>query len=241
MAPVILRLRRGRHDEVRILSTGQHRSLLDRALADFDLAADDDLDLMRPDQTLADLTARAVTAALASLRGAEARPGPRPGRYHHGLLRRPGLLLPPHPVRAHRGRAADGPALFPISRGEEPGAGRAPGRGPFCPHRGGEAQSAPRGDRPDERPRDGQHRDRCAPDDGRTPSHLARRAEHAEVPAGDGAPPREFRRSLAGDLPRPPRPGTALSRLERRLPGPPESTRSPGRRRACSSITSGST
>jgi UDP-N-acetylglucosamine 2-epimerase (non-hydrolysing) len=62
MAPVILRLRRGRHDEVRILSTGQHRSLLDRALADFDLAADDDLDLMRPDQTLADLTARAVTA-----------------------------------------------------------------------------------------------------------------------------------------------------------------------------------
>ena len=62
MAPVILRLRRGRHDEVRILSTGQHRSLLDRALADFDLAADLDLELMRPDQTLADLTARAVTA-----------------------------------------------------------------------------------------------------------------------------------------------------------------------------------
>ena len=62
MAPVILRLRRGVLDEVRILSTGQHRSLLDQALADFGLAADDDLELMRPEQTLADLTARAVTA-----------------------------------------------------------------------------------------------------------------------------------------------------------------------------------
>jgi UDP-N-acetylglucosamine 2-epimerase (non-hydrolysing) len=61
MAPVILRLRRGVLDEVRILATGQHRLLLDQALADFGLTADEDLDLMRPDQTLADLTARAVT------------------------------------------------------------------------------------------------------------------------------------------------------------------------------------
>ena len=62
MAPVILRLRRGSHDQVRILSTGQHRSLLDQALADFGLAADTDLLLMRPDQSLADLTARALQA-----------------------------------------------------------------------------------------------------------------------------------------------------------------------------------
>ncbi len=67
MAPVILRLRRSGLEEVRILSTGQHRSLLDQALADFGLAADDDLDLMRPDQTLADLTARAVTALARAL------------------------------------------------------------------------------------------------------------------------------------------------------------------------------
>jgi UDP-N-acetylglucosamine 2-epimerase (non-hydrolysing) len=62
MAPVILRLRRSGLEDVRILSTGQHRSLLDQALFDFGLAADLDLDLMRPDQKLADLSARALSA-----------------------------------------------------------------------------------------------------------------------------------------------------------------------------------
>jgi UDP-N-acetylglucosamine 2-epimerase (non-hydrolysing) len=62
MAPVVLRLRVAALDKVRILATGQHRSLLDLALADFGLTADDDLDLMQPDQSLAELTARAVTA-----------------------------------------------------------------------------------------------------------------------------------------------------------------------------------
>jgi UDP-N-acetylglucosamine 2-epimerase (non-hydrolysing) len=62
MAPVIVRLRRDCLEDVRILSTGQHRSMLDQALCDFGLAADDDLDLMRPDQKLADLTARALSA-----------------------------------------------------------------------------------------------------------------------------------------------------------------------------------
>ena len=62
MAPVILRLRRdGSGFDCRVLATGQHRGLLDLALADFGLAADVDLDLMRPDQDLADLTARALT------------------------------------------------------------------------------------------------------------------------------------------------------------------------------------
>jgi UDP-N-acetylglucosamine 2-epimerase (non-hydrolysing) len=62
MAPVILRLRQGGLEEVRILATGQHRSLLDQALSDFGLAADDDLDLMRAGQQLGDLSARALTA-----------------------------------------------------------------------------------------------------------------------------------------------------------------------------------
>src|SRR5258708_20396876 len=61
MAPLILRLRHERSGlDVRVLTTGQHRGLLDRALADFAIASDHDLDLMRPDQGLAPLTARAL-------------------------------------------------------------------------------------------------------------------------------------------------------------------------------------
>ena len=61
MAPVIRRLRAfGTSIRVPVLSTGQHRELLDRALADFDLGLDDDLALMRPGQGLAELTSRSL-------------------------------------------------------------------------------------------------------------------------------------------------------------------------------------
>jgi UDP-N-acetylglucosamine 2-epimerase (non-hydrolysing) len=63
MAPLIRRLRQhGSGFEVRVVTTGQHRELLDRALLDFELASDRDLDVMRPGQGLADLTARALMA-----------------------------------------------------------------------------------------------------------------------------------------------------------------------------------
>jgi UDP-N-acetylglucosamine 2-epimerase (non-hydrolysing) len=63
MAPVILRLRAlEAGPPVRVLATGQHRGLLDLALRDFGIVADRDLELMRPDQDLADLTARAILA-----------------------------------------------------------------------------------------------------------------------------------------------------------------------------------
>jgi len=62
MAPVVLRLRQAKNLRVRLVSTGQHRELLDQALADFGLVADRDLALMRPSQTLAEVTARALTA-----------------------------------------------------------------------------------------------------------------------------------------------------------------------------------
>jgi UDP-N-acetylglucosamine 2-epimerase (non-hydrolysing) len=57
MAPVVHELARHR-GAVRplVCVTGQHRQLLDRVLGDFGIAADIDLDLMRPDQSLADLT-----------------------------------------------------------------------------------------------------------------------------------------------------------------------------------------
>jgi UDP-N-acetylglucosamine 2-epimerase (non-hydrolysing) len=68
MAPLILRLRApGSGMAVQVLTTGQHRGLLDRALADFAIVPDLDLDLMRPDQGLVDLTTRALTGVSASL------------------------------------------------------------------------------------------------------------------------------------------------------------------------------
>jgi UDP-N-acetylglucosamine 2-epimerase (non-hydrolysing) len=62
LAPVILACRqRGRIEPV-ICATAQHRELLDEINETFDLRPDFDLGLMRPDQALADLTGRAMTA-----------------------------------------------------------------------------------------------------------------------------------------------------------------------------------
>src|SRR3546814_20701874 len=43
---------------VRIVATAQHRQMLDQVLVAFGLAPDIDLDIMRPDQSLPELTAR---------------------------------------------------------------------------------------------------------------------------------------------------------------------------------------
>src|SRR5262245_52420072 len=60
MAPVVRQLQMLAGLHVRLVATGQHRELLDRALADFGLSADVDLDLMQPGQRLADLASRAL-------------------------------------------------------------------------------------------------------------------------------------------------------------------------------------
>jgi UDP-N-acetylglucosamine 2-epimerase (non-hydrolysing) len=60
LAPVIAELRRSRYAETIVVSTGQHRELLDQMLAQFELAADVDLGVMRPAQRLSDLTAELV-------------------------------------------------------------------------------------------------------------------------------------------------------------------------------------
>ena len=57
LAPVISELRRTDHAETVVISTGQHRELLDQMLAQFSLAADIDLNVMRPAQRLSELTA----------------------------------------------------------------------------------------------------------------------------------------------------------------------------------------
>ena len=69
MAPVILALRREPWARVRVLATAQHRQMLDQALAPFGIAPDVDLDLMRPDQALADLTARTLSGVTRNVAG----------------------------------------------------------------------------------------------------------------------------------------------------------------------------
>ena len=58
MAPVVFALRRSHKWDVRILATAQHREMLDQVMGMFGLVADLDLDAMRPNQALPDLTSR---------------------------------------------------------------------------------------------------------------------------------------------------------------------------------------
>jgi UDP-N-acetylglucosamine 2-epimerase (non-hydrolysing) len=62
MAPVVHALRRTCWADAQVLSTGQHRELLDPVLRFFGIPAAINLNLMRSNQSLAELTARMVTA-----------------------------------------------------------------------------------------------------------------------------------------------------------------------------------
>jgi UDP-N-acetylglucosamine 2-epimerase (non-hydrolysing) len=72
LAPLIAELRRDPGFAVRVCVTGQHREMLAQVLRLFDIVPDADLDVMKPDQDLAEL----ASAILASLGGVlrEARP-----------------------------------------------------------------------------------------------------------------------------------------------------------------------
>lgn len=60
MAPVITALTRSSWAEPMVLATAQHRQMLDATLKSFQIQADIDLDIMRPDQGLSQLTARLI-------------------------------------------------------------------------------------------------------------------------------------------------------------------------------------
>lgn len=61
MAPVVLQLAATAGVESRVCVTAQHRQMLDQVLSVFKIVPDIDLNLMRPDQSLADLTAGILT------------------------------------------------------------------------------------------------------------------------------------------------------------------------------------
>lgn len=61
MAPIILALQEHPSFECEVCVTAQHRQMLDQVCKVFDIRPDVDLNLMRPDQSLTDFTARALT------------------------------------------------------------------------------------------------------------------------------------------------------------------------------------
>lgn len=71
MAPVIRQLREYPEIVTEICATGQHRELLDQALAHFDLAPEHDLAVMTEDQSLASLTSRTMDGMSKLLRSAK--------------------------------------------------------------------------------------------------------------------------------------------------------------------------
>ncbi len=62
LCPVIRHMRRRGGLQVRVCVTAQHRGMLDQVLECFEIRPDFDLDLMQPGQTLAETTARVLTA-----------------------------------------------------------------------------------------------------------------------------------------------------------------------------------
>jgi len=60
MAPLILMMKQSSSFEVKVCVTGQHRTMLDQVLQFFHITPDYDLDLMKPNQTLATITADAI-------------------------------------------------------------------------------------------------------------------------------------------------------------------------------------
>src|SRR5580704_7644933 len=62
MAPVIRAFQEVQWARCRVLLTGQHRDLVDPILEFFGIAPDLDLNIMRPGQSLAELTSRLLTA-----------------------------------------------------------------------------------------------------------------------------------------------------------------------------------
>ena len=58
LCPLVHELKKRKHHEILVCSTGQHRSMLDSVLHAFKVKPDFDLDVMRTGQTLSSVTAR---------------------------------------------------------------------------------------------------------------------------------------------------------------------------------------
>lgn len=62
MAPIILELKKQKRDfESIVVATAQHRKMMDQVLTAFDIELDYDLDVMKDNQSLAEITSNVLT------------------------------------------------------------------------------------------------------------------------------------------------------------------------------------
>jgi UDP-N-acetylglucosamine 2-epimerase (non-hydrolysing) len=61
LAPVVLSAQKSGAFDVKVIRTSQHREMLDQMVEHFELSIDEDLDIMKPDQSLADITTNALS------------------------------------------------------------------------------------------------------------------------------------------------------------------------------------
>ena len=80
MVPVVKACKARPELEVKVCVTAQHRQMLDQVMDIFGLAADFDLNVMAPNQTLGNVTCKVLRNG-GCLRAVAARRDPRPGRY----------------------------------------------------------------------------------------------------------------------------------------------------------------
>src|SRR3989304_3748378 len=153
--------------------------------------------------------------AVAGVGRAAPRHGPGAGRRAHLLRRRAGRLLPPHPHRPRRGRAAHRRQIPAVPGGDEPAHDLGAGRPALRAHRPGAPEPAARGRGRGGHRRHGEHGDRrAAGDRGARPRRAAARGPATGRPPprpGDHASAGELGRPAAPDLPGPARPAGALS------------------------------
>jgi hypothetical protein len=121
--PVIYALRKDAGFDVKVCVTAQHRQMLDQVLQIVNIRPDYDLDLMKPNQSLTDVTARIIGGRRQSHRRVQARPRDGPGRYDHGDGGGAVRILPENPRRSCGGRSALGRHLFALARRDEPQGG----------------------------------------------------------------------------------------------------------------------
>ena len=79
LAPVVAALRDAGDFSCTVVATGQHKEMFQQVIDRFGITVDAELDVMRPNQTLAELTARLMTSIDEMLEHGAPGPGARAG------------------------------------------------------------------------------------------------------------------------------------------------------------------